>query len=364
MEKKNSKSWINGLLNTIHGVILAVLLFFTARAALIDANYLEGQADQAESTIFNLCNSIGISELFTFIGAIAFVLFGLVGIYEFSYYNGIRILVPPFFLQFKEQRDEKLAENLMRLYYENDIDFIREYEKERIGFVLQSLGLDEAQFHHISYELVKARAMPAQNEAELAEKAKKIIYQKKYIVDQSMIIRCDRVYQEASYFINLYTALYDSSLCSEISRIMASYILLRLQESKIDIKDIDYIVVPCGGNLLFGLEVGKILRKRVVSILNQERIRRNEFWDGNYECLPGHTNHIIIINDVLVTGDRIYKSVARLTDNTYIVEGLFCLVKYNHDEYHPEAVLKDHNILNINCLVGTSEKELERVYKS
>lgn len=252
----------------------------------------------------------------------------------------------------------------MRLYYENDIEFIREYEKERIGFVLQSLGLDEAQFHHISYELVKARAMSAQNEEELVEKARKIIFQKKYIIDQSTVVRCDRVYQEVGYFINLYTALYDSNLCSEISRIMASYILLRLREAQIDINDIDYIVVPLGGNLLFGLEVGKILRKRVVSILNQERILRGEFWDGNYECLPGHTNHIILINDVLVTGDRFYKSVALLPTNTYNIRGLFCLVKYSHNEYQPETALANHNICNINCLLNTSEEELESIYKS
>ena len=279
MNRENTFDWAAAFKNGLHIALILLLFGFTAHAVLADAG-LTGSLRDLPGLWKNLWTVVGVSELFTFIGAVAFVLFGLVGIYEFSYANGVLPLVPPFYVRFKEKRDEKMASKMMELYYKNNIEFIREYEEERIGFVLQSLGLDEGQFHNISYEIVKARVMPEKTEEELAGKLKAMICQKKYIIDQSRIPICDRVYRAVGYYLNLYTALYDPKLCGEIGRIMASYILLCLEKDKAAIRDIDYLIVPSGGNLLLGLEVGKILRKKVIAVLDQERIRRGEFWDG------------------------------------------------------------------------------------
>lgn len=128
------------------------------------------------------------------------------------------------------------------------------------------------------------------------------------------------------------------------------------------IDNLDYIIIPQGSNLLLGLEVGKILRKPVIAIQGEERICKNEFWDGHYEKKPNYKNRVIIIHDVLVTGKKIYKSVEKLPKDTYEIKGLYCLFKYENKKYHPEKLLRKHNICNIKCLIYTNEAILQRIY--
>lgn len=343
--------------NCIHVILIILMFCSAAHAVLVDAGLPSYEGDAA-AFLLGILKALGLSQLFSFIGAVAFVLFGVVGIYEFAYVNGISPLVPPFYLRFKERKEEEMAVRMMELYYKNHIAFIREYENERIGFVLQSLGLDEKQFHHISYELVKTRVMREKTESDLAQKLETMIYQEDCIVDLSPEPRCDRVYRAVDYYIDLYTALYDPRLCGDVGRIMASYILICLDKDNIDIRDIDYLIIPKGGNLLLGLEVGKILKKRVVAILEEPRILMRKSWDGNYECQPGRANNILILNDVLVSGNRIYQSVEKLPPKSWTVQGLFCLVKYVHENYHAVEVLQQHGIDHIHCLLETSEEKL------
>lgn len=355
IQKRKKSAWI---LDIVHLVILLLLFFYTFRAVVcVDTGLFDGHFFQDLKTAFL---KAGLNEIFTFIGAVAFVLFGIIGIYEFAYSNGLVFLVPPAFIEIKENKYEKQAEKMMAIYYEKDIEFIHEYEKERVGYILQAMGIEETQFHHIRYELVKARAMIVHNKKQLRNKAQKIIYDKRFIVDQSAIDLCNRVYKNVDYFINLYTALYDSKLCSDVSHIMANYIVMCMGKR---VDNVDYIIVPQGSNLLLGLAVGKILRKPVIAIQEKERIFRNEFWDGNYQSKSEGKNNIIVIHDVLVTGKRIYESIEKLPEDTYIVKGVYCIIKYRNKKYSPEKELRVHNIYNINCLMQTDETILERVCK-
>lgn len=358
MDKSQKYTKRERILNIVHYSFLIMLFFYTFRAVVcVDSGFFQGDF---LGDLKKACLCAGINEIFTFIGASAFVSFGIIGTYEFLYSNGLSFLTPPIFIHFKEAKYEKQAEKMMKTYYEKDIDFIREYEKERIGYILQAMGIDETQFHHIKYELVKTRTMPINRIKDMRHKAEKILYDKRFIIDQSTIAICNRVYKEVDYFINLYTALYDSQLCKNISYIMANYIIKLMRE---DINKIDYIVIPYGGNLLLGLEIGKILRKPIVAIQEQERILKNEFWDGNYQTKKNTKNNIIVIHDVLVTGERIYKSVEKLPADTYIIKGLYCLIKYRNKKYKPQKDLKEHDIYNINYLIETDENILKNVCK-
>lgn len=355
--KRNKQEWI---LDTIHCFVLIFCLGYTFRAVIcVDRELFHGHffADLKDAFL-----SAGINEIFTFIGAVGFVLFGIVGIYEFAYLNGLWPLVPPTFAHIKDKNYEKQAEKMMKIYYENDIEFIREYEKERLDYALQAAGIDEAQFRHIKYELIKARSMSVSTVDELRKKAECILYDKRFIVDQTLYEPTERVYKEVDYFINLYTAFYAPQLCADAGQIMANYIVMVMGKQA---DALDYIIIPHDSNLLLGLEVGKILRKPVVAIQDKERIHKYEFWDGDYNKnrSSNNKNKVIIIHDVLVTGRRIYESVERLPQGTYEVEGLYCLFKYVHEEYHPEKILQEHNICNINCLIDTDEETLKKIYK-
>lgn len=358
MDKMHRKNKKLTPLDVVHIVIIVCVLVYTFRAVIcVDPGWFQGNFF---IDLKNACLNAGLNEILTFVGAVAFVLFGLVGIYEFAYANGVPVLAPDFFVRIKENKYEKQAEKMMKIYYEKDIDFIREYEKERAGYILQSMGIEEKQFHHIRYELIKARAMSTHSVKELQNKAEKILYDKRFIVDQSKDAICKRVYKEVDYFINLYSAVYEPELCRDVGQIMADFIILSLKD---EVDFIDYILIPKGSNLLLGLEVGKILRKPVIAMQEQPRIKKDEFWDGEYCKKVNEKNNIIIVHDVLVTGRRIYESIKTLPVNTYNIKGLFCLIKYKHNKYHPKRDLYKNNIYNINWLLKTDEKSL-KAYKN
>lgn len=349
-----------GLRNLLHVIIIAALILYTFYAVIADGGI----------TIQNFWGELSkcillasINDIFTFIGALAFILFGIVGMYEFAYTNGLRRILPPFYLKFREERDERTAKAMMKTYYEQDINFIQQYEAERANRILQALGLKEKQFHHIQYELVRARSLPEDSQEEMKKKLKQLIYQKDFIVDQSEIPIDKRCYPDVNYFINLYTALYDSQLCTNVGNIFAAFIALSINNSRNSLADIDYIVVPYGSNLLLGLETGKKLAKPVVVIQEQPRILNDCPWDGNYEPKPGCKNRIIIIHDVLVTGKRIYESIEKLPADTYSVEGLYCLIRYKHNKFQPTDELHKHSINNIHCLIQTDEATLKGVFQ-
>lgn len=341
---------ITGLRNLLHIIIIAALILYTFYAVVVDGGVT---AQNFWGTLSKCILLASINDIFTFIGALAFILFGIIGMYEYAYTSGLRRILPPFYLKFREEKDERTAKAMMKTYYEQDIDFIQQYEGERANRILQALGLKEKQFHHIQYELVRARAMPEGTEEDMKRKLELLIYQKDFIIDQSRIPVDKRCYPDVNYFINLYTALYDSQLCTCVGNIFAAFIALTISNSGNNLADIDYIVVPYGSNLLLGLEVGKKLEKPVVVIQEKPRIIEDQPWDGNYEKKTDRKNRIVVVHDVLVTGTRIYKSIEMLPPDTYTVDGLYCLIKYDHDNYHPMEVLNDHNIDNIQCLMHT-----------
>lgn len=224
MSRRDNK-WKKGaelLGNTAHGIILIVLAYF-ALMAIADVDRNLAPLDIC-GRMAQIASHMGINEIFTFIGAIAFILFGVVGIYEFLYSNGLHFLAPPMFISFKEKTDLKQAEQMMRLYYERDIEFIKMYERERTDFLLQALGLEEKQFRNVNYEIIKARVQADANLEQLQDKAEKILLCSEFIVDQSKLECSKRVYIGVNYFINLYTAMYKPRICEDAGNIMARFL--------------------------------------------------------------------------------------------------------------------------------------------
>lgn len=345
------------LKNLIHIILWCILGFLIIRA-IVSTNTIVSSGN-IWTDIKNLVHQIGINEIYTLIGAMAFVLFGIVGIYDFAYTNGLQIFVLPAFIKHKEKSYLEQAEKMMELYYQRDRIFIEEYENKRTDLILQAMGLDEKQFHHISYEIIKARIKTDKNIYDLKCKAEKLLFQKDYVVDQSLLESSKRIYDKVDYFINFYTAMYDEEICKSIGSILSRYIVLALGEKS---ETINYIVVPKGSNFLLGLEVGKILHKPVISILNEERIFKNIFWDGVYD-IKATKNNIVVVHDVLVTGKRIYESIEKLPYDSYEVLGIFCLMRYNSADFTPIEGFAEHNIEEhqINCLFDVDEGILQQV---
>lgn len=357
--KPKRRVW-NKIGDTVHLFILLLLVAYAFRAIIcVDAGLYTGNI--LKDMIKALC-SAGINDIFTFIGAIAFILFGIVGIYEYGYMNGIYFLSPPYYTNKRDKSNLEQAEQMMKLYYERDIEFIEEYEKKRTDYMLQAMGLDEKQFQCINYEIIKARTMSENSIQDLEEKARLTVLHKDFIIDQTKWEHWQRVYDTVDYFINLYTALYNTELCECVAKIMCSFLSMDLKQT---ITEIDYLVVPQNGNLLLGLEVGKLLKKPVIAIHSEERIQKQRFWDGNYKTVSGKKNKIVVIHDVLVTGKRIYESVEKLYANTYEVVGVYSLLKYKHNAFSPEEDCAKRGIARdrVKWLLEVDEELLKGIYE-
>lgn len=356
-----SKGISRWIANLVHIVSICALLLYTFYAVIADNGVT---AQNFFGGVVKSLVAAKINDIFTFIGAIAFILFGIVGIYEFAYTNGLSKLLPPFYLKFREKHDEDTAKIMMKTYYEQDIEFIQQYEQERVVRILQALKITEPQFNHIRYEIVRARTMPHKTEVQMCDKLKEMIYREEFLIDLTKISADERVYPDVDYFIDLYSAFYDRRLCSDVGSIMASYIASCLKKRDLNVADIDYIVIPQGSNLLFGLEVGKLLERPVVAVRENPRAQKSKPWDGPYKSKQGDKNRIIILHDVLVTGKRIYESVEKLIPDTYVVEGLFCLIQYASLTPEYELALTQHGIQNIHCLLKTDENELKEIIQN
>jgi len=357
---KTKRNRRNNLLNIIHAALLIVLIIYTLHGIYLGAGISTGNFF---TDIIEGISTTGLNEIFTFIGAIAFVLFGIVGIYEFSYSNGLWFLFPPVYGNLREHRNEKTAEIMMRTYFESDRKFLQTVELERFKDILRVMKLTEEQFDQVNYDLLRVRSMHYKNKRELLEAARKIVLNKNYIVDLTQLPIKERVYHDVNYFINLYTVVYNEEVRTQIAKIMTSFIF---QEIKNEISNIDYIVVPENGNLLLGLSVGEMLSKPVLSIQPKARIQQNQSWDGNYHYEKNHKRKIIIVHDILVTGNKIIDISNKLPKGSFVVLYLFCLVKYDQAQYDPvERIVNGISIRpdQIKCLLTTSERDLKLIIK-
>lgn len=352
------KDCFKKIINAIHIFIILSIIFVIFRAVIcVDTGHFDG------SFFESLKKSIlvaSLTEWLTFIGAVAFVLFGVNGIYEFCYTNGIDFLVPPIYQKSKNDIMLKQAEQMMRLYFDKDIDFIKTYEKERTNHIFDLLRLNDKQFHHIRYEILKARAESISDIRSLKKVAKSLLLNKEYIIDLSKFDSVERVYSDVQYYLDLYTALFDDDVYEDAGRLMANFLRLKCDK---ELENIDCIVIPYGSNLLLGLSTAKKLGIRMVSILKESRKLNNQSWDGDYpEKTDGEKVKIAILHDVLVSGNRICKSLEKLPPDSFEIVGLFSLVYHKTQKGFFDALNKCgiennkiHNILEV------TDKEMEKI---
>lgn len=346
---------INTILNSIHAIILILLMVYTLHGIYLGSDISTGSF---LGDIVVGIKTTGLAEIFTFIGAIAFVLFGIVGIYEFAYSNGLRFLFPPVYGQLRERRNEKTAEIMMKTYFESDRQFLHTIEMQRFTDVLHILRLTEEQFNQVSYDLLRMRSIHYEDKNGLIEEAKKILLNKEFIVDLTRVPRNLRVYNDVDFYIDLYTAVYNEGIRDEIGKIMTSFIAFEMGN---DVYNIDYIVLPENSNLILGITVSHNMGKPLICMQTKARIRNDNIWDGKFEFDGSHTKKIIIIHDVLVSGGCIIDTVKKLPAGSFEVLNLFCLIKYDHAPFAPEVQIekegkigKDH----IKCLLTTTERDL------
>lgn len=247
-----------------------------------------------------------------------FIMLSFVTLVDIASYANWNILVPDFFEFAKEKKHTKDVQVYIQKYFKEDVNFLQDYSQERISFILSQLGISKDQLDKIRLELIKMRCIPLKNMNDAQRKVKSLVISDyPIIIDQDRIDSSKICYKKVKYYINTMDIMFIPDYASELSSILAFLIA-----EKANLSTIDKMVIPHDSNFLLGVEVGKKLGKSVVKIRYKEgKIETEKCWDGNLNP----TDRVIIIHDVLVSGDQITDAIHKLPDSCTIA-GIFCLI--------------------------------------
>lgn len=261
------------------------------------------------------------------------IMLSFVTLVDIASYVNWSILVPDFFEFAKEKKHIKDVQACVETYIKEDVNFLQDYSQERISFIISQLGISKNQLDKIRLELIKMRCIPLKNLDDAKEKIKSLVISDyPILIDQDKIDSAKICYNKVRFYINIMDIMFIPDYASELSSILAFLIT-----EKADLSTIDKLIIPHDSNFLLGVEVGKRLGKSVVKIRNKKgKIEAEKFWDGNLNV----TDKVIIIHDVLVSGEQIIDTISKLPDSCAI-EGFFCLITRKEWDGKKKLMQKD-----------------------
>jgi len=260
----------------------------------------------------------GFDSIGTMIEQTILLMLSFVGLIEISDLIGWNFFVPDFFIYEKKQKSKEEAQNYLREIFNEDINFIREYDQVRIDYLLSQLGISIEQLDQIRIDLITMRCIPLRD---IEDAKKKLEYLAKcdypIVIDQRKMDNSKLSYTKVDYFINLVDIMFVRQYARELASILSF-----LVKENANLPSIDNIIVPYDSNFLLGVEVGKRLGKPVVKVRKEDgRIETEKRWEGNLKT----SDRVIIIHDVLVTAEQIIESTMLIPETCHII-GLYCLV--------------------------------------
>jgi len=307
-------------------------------------------------TLNNIINNI-LNNLLSFFALITLLLLGSLAIIDLLDRYGIEIY---FYSKKKDIEIKKRVEETISHFYEKEYEFLKEISCDRISYLLDQLGLNADQFEEIKYQIIKLRQMSVRTMEQSKEFMHDLCTSNKSLTTRVLTntdkMKSDKcVYKRVKYYINLSDICYEEVIKNKLARCLLGLIHENLKK---DVKEIDYIVIPEQSNLLLGIEVGILLKKPVVKILEHPRMNIDQYWDGNFN----KNSNIIIIHDVLVTGEQVEKCVSRLKkENINKNYGAFCLIDRidcEGKEYLKKWDIKTYSVLEL------SDKMIEENIKN
>lgn len=276
----------------------------------------------------------GLNSMGGLVEQILLIMLSFVTLVDVSSYMNWNILVPDFFEAAKEKKHAKDVQICIEEYIKKDVNFLQDYSEERIDFILSQLGINKNQFDRIKLELIRMRCIPLKNMEDAKEKIRNLlICNYPIIINQDEMDSAKICYNRVKYYINIMDVMFIPDYASELSSILSFLIT-----EKIDLSTIDKLVIPHDSNFLLGVEVGKRLGKSVVKMRYKKgKIETKKCWDGNLDS----TDRVIIIHDVLVSGEQIIDTVNKLPVSCNVV-GFFCLI--TRKEWNGKQKIKERNI--------------------
>lgn len=271
----------------------------------------------AANTITTLIQG-GFSDFADFLTQTMLIFMSIVGLIEIAHFYNFDFFVPDFILNKEQKNQTLLIKECMEYYYQNETNFLNDYSEDKIGFIISQLGISVEQMDKIRLELIKMRCLPLNS----LEDAKKRIYQyirsgPPMLIDLRKIDAAKRARPDERFFVNFSDPMFFPHYCQEIASTLAVLI-----KEKTNIQGIDRIVLPYDSNFPLGSKISEKLGKPLVKMRPKHgRYITERCWDGDLR----KTDRVIIVHDVLVSGDQILHTLEHLPPTCH-VEGLYCLI--------------------------------------
>ena len=163
------------------------------------------------------------------------------------------------------------------------------------------------------------------------------------LIDQSKDDNEKYTYGKVQYYVNFNDLMYSKSFAEEISHVLTFFI----REKEKEIKKITKVIIPYDGNFILGFEVGQNLGKSLIKIRPKDgKIEKDKPWEGTLDF----SDQVIIIHDVLVTGDQILEAINKIRKKCKKIIGIYCLIRRKDFPQNLEKLkgFKVESILEVN----------------
>ena len=263
------------------------------------------------------------------------LMLAFVGLIEIAYYIGWVILVPDFFRLEKEKRMKKETNIFLNKFFENDINFLHNYNEDKINYILTQLGISRNQLDKIRIDIIKMRCIGLDS-IDCAKAKINSLVKCDYpiIINTKNYDTAKLAYKKVGYFINLTDAMFLQDYARELTALLS---FLITEDAEL-LSKVDRIVIPHDSNFLLGVAIGKELKKPIVKMrLHEGKIFKEQWWEGHLKA----TDSVIIIHDVLVTAEQVVDAKRKLPA-TCTVLGFYCLIV--RKEYDGVKTLEDKGI--------------------
>lgn len=268
-------------------------------------------------------NSV-INDVSDILNAVLLLILTVISILELLDMYGIQIKKVKFFER-KRERERKQIEKAVDEYIRGNKNLFVSNSKEYINYILTSIGIKNGQpdkiFSMIN-ELKKVNEVIRTDE-NMNEAIRDLLKDPRVLIDLSKSNPERKViYPGLKYYINLTDTMHIKGIRGNVLHILHYYIENVLAEQNLAIRDIDSLVIPTESNTILGIELANLLDIEPVIMHNKRRrIYDDQYWDGTLQ--PG--SKVLIIHDVIFSGDNIVECIERLPKTCAIV-GVVALI--------------------------------------
>lgn len=258
---------------------------------------------------------------------------GIVTILDLFQAFGWDVLVPTYITEAKAKKEEDVVKKvidtyygkdfsrfseLLEVYFKKDLAYVKSNQQTRADYILHRLGIKRSEMLD---ELIRLRAMPLADKEAAIKRIEYLLKEMPAIIIKQAEDPADRTYKEVQFYIDFISSMRDNEYGKELSQTFSRYIELDIKDRSIE--GVTKVVIPADSNFLLGFKVAENLDcPPVIMRTKKGRIFENRPWDGELSC----SDKVIIVHDVLVTGDQIVNTMKTLKSFGVEVSGVYCIV--------------------------------------